>query len=80
MTNLVARAIYEARKDGHPISANIRLKKNGKFSSVTGRVEDLRVSRDGFSYAVVRKGKNKYQSVRLDNVLSVTKDEWVYRR
>ena len=78
--NELARAVYQARKDGHEISANIRLKKNGQFSSVSGVVEDLKVSQDGFSYAVVKKSKNKYQSVRLENILSLTKDDWVYSK
>lgn len=78
--NKVARAVYQARKDKSPISANIRLKKNGQFSSVSGVVEDLKVSRDGFAYLTVKKENDEYQSVRLDNVLCVNKDDKVYRR
>jgi len=80
--NKVARAVYQARKDGSEISANIRLKKNGRFSSVRGKVEDLRVARDGFAYATVKvtDGDKDYQSVRLDNILCVNKDNKIYRR
>lgn len=79
-TNKVARAVYQARKDKSPISANIRLKKNGQFSSVSGVVEDLKVSRDGVPYATVCKGKGEYQNVRLDNILCLNKDNKVYRK
>lgn len=72
--NKVARTIYEANKNGSEIKANIRLKKNGQFSSVCGKVEDLKVSRDGFAYVVVKVNGNKpYQNVRLNNILSVSK-------
>jgi hypothetical protein len=81
MKNKVARAIYQARKDGSEISANIRLKKNGQFSSVSGKVEDLKVSRDGFAYAVVKiDGDKPYQSVRLENILCVNKDNKLYKK
>ena len=79
-TNKVARAMYEAQKEGSKITASIRLKKNGRFSSVSGIVEDLKVSRDGFPYATVNKGKGKYQTVRLENVLCVNKDNKVYKK
>lgn len=77
----VARAIYEAKKDGGEIRANIRLKKNGQFSSVSGHVKDLKVARDGFAYAVVKVSGNKpYQNVRLDNILCVNKNNRIYKR
>jgi len=80
--NKVARAIYQARKDGSEIKANIRLKKNGRFSSVNGKVEDLKVSRDGFAYVTVKvtDGDKDYQTVRLENILTVNKDNKVYRK
>jgi hypothetical protein len=78
--NKVARAVYQAQKDKTPISANIRLKKNGQFSSVSGVVEDLKVSRDGVPYVTVKKGKDEYQNVRLDNIICVNKDDKVYHR
>lgn len=76
----ITRAIYDARKDGSKIVANIRLKKNGRFSSVSGIVEDLKVSRDGVPYLTVNKGKGKYQSVRLNNIICVNKDNKLYRK
>lgn len=78
----IARAIYQARKDGSEISANIRLKKNGQFSSVSGKIEDLKVSRDGFAYATVKvDGDDKpYQNVRLENILCLSKGNKLYKR
>jgi hypothetical protein len=80
--NKIARAVYQAKKDGSKISANIRLKKNGQFSSVSGKVEDLKVSRDGFAYATVKVDeKDKlYQNVRLENILCLNKDNKLYKR
>jgi hypothetical protein len=82
MIDKVARAIYQARKDGSEIKANIRLKKNGRFSSVSGKIEDLKVAKDGFAYATVKVDKKdrSHQNVRLDNILCVSKDNKVYRK
>jgi len=78
--NKVARVIYEANKDKQTIKASIRLKKNGQFSSINGTVEDIKVSRDGFPYLVVHKSNHKWQSVRLENIISVVKDGKTYKR
>ena len=80
--NKVARAIYQAKKDGSEIRASIRLKKNGKFSSICGVVEDLKVSRDGFAYLTVKTNSEDrpYQSVRLDNILCLRKDNKLYKK
>lgn len=75
----LTRAVYQAQKDKAPISASIRLKKNGQFSSVSGVVEDLKVSRDGIPYILMNKGGNKWQNVRLEYVLSLNKDGKVYK-
>ena len=76
----LTRAVYQAHKKGKKINANIRLKRNGQFSSVSGVVEGLKVSRDGFPYITVRKDKGKYQNVRLENVLCVSTDNKVYKK
>jgi len=79
--NELARAVFQARKDKQPIAASIRLKKNGKFSSVCGTVEDLRASMDGFVYLTIKKdGDRPYQSVRLENILSLRKDGKLYKK
>ena len=81
MKNRIARAVYEARKDGSEISASIRLAKNGQFSSVSGKIKDLKVSREGFAYAVIqRSGDKPFQNVRLDNILCLNKNNKVYKR
>jgi hypothetical protein len=77
----LTRAVYQAKKDKQPITANIRLKKNGKFSSVSGVVEDLKVSQDGFAYLTVKTdGDKSYQSVRLENILCLRKDGKLYKK
>lgn len=80
--NKVARAIYTARKDNSDVRLNIRLKKNGQFSSVSGTVKEVKVSQDGNPYVVVKpnKGKKEYQSVPLENVLAVVLGDVVYKR
>ena len=81
MKNNIARAIFQAKKDGQNITANINLARDGKFASVSGVVRDLRVSRDGFSYAVIKtNGKHPYQNVRLNNILCLNKDNKLYKR
>lgn len=73
--NKVARTIYDANKSKEVVKANIRLKKNGRFSSVSGVVNAVRVSRDGFPYVVINTDESAkpWQSVRLNNILSVNK-------
>ena len=77
--NKVARAVYQARKDGQEITANIRLKKNGQFASVSGTVQNLKVSRDGFAYITMKIGEDKYQNVRMANIRHVNKDNKLYK-
>lgn len=76
--NKIARVIYDSNKDGESIKANIRLRKNGHFSSVEGVVEDIKVSREGFPYIVIQKDSG-WQNVRLGNVMSVVKGEKTYK-
>lgn len=77
----ISKAIYQARKDGSEISANIKLVRDGRFSSVSGKVKDLKVSRDGFAYATIQIDGNKpYQNVRLENILCVNKDNKLYKK
>lgn len=77
----IPRVIFNANKNKDKIKANIRLKKNGQFSSVSGIVSDLKVSRDGSPYVVFKKfeGDNKWQNVRLSNIRAVIKDNKIYR-
>lgn len=77
--NKIARAIYQANKDKSSIKANIRLKKNGRFSSVSGTVEALKVSRDGVPYMTVKRPDQEFQSVRLHNVISINKNGRTYK-
>jgi len=80
--NKVARVISEARKEKAEVRLNIRLKKDGRFSSVSGKVSEVKVSQDGAPYVVVRPTqKNKHiQSVPFENILAVVKDGEVFKR
>ena len=79
--NKVARAITEAKKNKSEVRLNIRLAKNGQFSSVSGFVSDLKVDSNGGVYAVVKpKGNKHIQSVPLKNVLAVMKDGQLYKK
>ena len=77
--NNIARTVYQANKDGQEISASIRLKKNGRFASIKGKVQSLNVSRDGFSYMVIKKDDDTYQNVRLENIRYVSKNNKLYK-
>lgn len=79
--NRVARAITEAKKEKSEVRLNIRLQKNGQFSSVSGFVKELKVNAEGEPYAVVKpKGNKHIQSVPLNNVLAVVKDGEIVKR
>ena len=81
MKNKIARAIFQAKKDGSEIKANIRLAKNGRFSSVSGKVKGLKVSQDGFAYATIKvNGDKPYQNVRLENILCLNKNNKLYKK
>lgn len=75
MSKAVVKAIKEAVKDKSEVRLNIRLKRDGRFSSVLGFVKDIKVSLDGESYAVVQPSqKSKHvQSVLLKNVRAILK-------
>ncbi len=79
MNSKISRALYEAQKDKKPISANIRLTRTGRFSSVKGTVQSLKVSRDGFPYAVIKVDNNTYQNVRLGNIICLRKNNKLYK-
>lgn len=83
--NKVARIITKSQKDKRVIGAQIRLKKNGRFASINGKIKDIKVSKDGNVYFTIenfignkRKDGRKWQSVRLDNVIKVFRDGKVY--
>ena len=79
--NKLAKAITEAKKNKEEVRLNIRLKKNGQFSSVSGLVKELKVSAEGEAYAVVKpKGNKHIQSVPLNNVLAVVKDGEIFKK
>ena len=82
MSKKLVKAITNAKKDKSEVRLNIRLKKNGQFSSVSGKVSELKVNQDGQVYAVVKpsKGRKQFQSVPLENVLAVVRDGEVVKR
>ena len=74
------KTINEARKAKSELKLNIRLKHNGRFSSIKGHVKDMKISIEGETYVVIRGGKHDYQTVPLDNVLAVVRDGEVVKR
>lgn len=78
--NKVARAITEAKKEKSEVRLNFKKQENGRFSSISGLVSELKVSQDGNVCVVVKKGKNNYRTVVLDSVMTVVKDGEVYKR
>lgn len=54
--NKIARTITQAKKDRKIVKLQTRLAKNGRFSSVKGRVSRIKVNRDGAVYIVVDRG------------------------
>ncbi len=78
--NKVAEKLFEARKEKVEVKLNIRKQSNGQFSSVSGKVSELKVAKSGEAYVVVKGGKHGFQTVALENVLMVVKDGTVYKR
>lgn len=78
--NKVMRKIKEAKVDKSKVRLNIRLKRDGRFSSVSGVISDVKVSLDGLPYVVVKPDGKHIQSVPLKNVMAVVKDGEVYKR
>lgn len=78
MKSRIARAMFEAQKKKQEISANFKKARTGRFSSIKGTVEALKVSRDGFPYAVIKVGKS-YQNVRLGNIICLRKGKTLYK-
>lgn len=82
MSKKLVKTLTSAKKEKAEVRLNIRLKKNGQFSSVSGHVSELKVSQEGDVYCVVKpsKGRKAFQSVPLDNVLAVVRDGEVVKR
>lgn len=73
----IVKVIKNAIKENSEVKMNIRLKRDGRFSSVMGTVQSLNVSLEGESYAVVKPSDRKkhVQSVLLRNVLAVITED-----
>jgi hypothetical protein len=71
--NQIVKTVYEASRTQTPIKANIRLKKNGQFSSVEGVVKEIKINRFGQPYILVQPQNKHLQSVVLANIMSVQK-------
>lgn len=85
--NTIAKVITDSMNDGRFFSALVRLKKNGQFSRINGKVYDVRTGRNGNEYAIVdnfegnlRPGRTRrWQTVPLQNVILVRKDGYTYK-
>lgn len=71
--NKMISAITGVKRDKAEVKLNVRLKKNGQFSSIVGRVSEIKMNNDGELYAVVvPKEKSRHiQSVLLANVMAI---------
>ena len=79
--NDIKTALTEAHADKRFISAQIRLKKNGRFSRINGQVSEIRKSAEGKHYILInnfvgneRDDGSHWQNVLVDNIISVRKD------
>jgi len=86
MKKVISRVLMDAKKDKQFIGATIRLKKNGRFSKINAQIFDVKVSQDGEVYVVLenrfaddRQDGRKWQSVAVENIISVRKDGMTYR-
>lgn len=88
MKNVIARVMNDSNKDKRFFSALVRLKKNGRFSRVNGKVYSIKMTQDGQAYAVidnlegtVREGHTRrWQTVGFNQILQVRKDGKLYKR
>ena len=83
----IEKVINDSNRDKRFFSALVRLKKNGRFSRVNGKVHAVRQNKQtGEMYAVVSNyaGGNgtslsrKWQTVSIDRILQVKKDGYRY--
>jgi len=88
MTNkkIIKLVLKDSVKDKRILKAQIRLKGNGRFSSFTGQIHNIKTNKDGDQYMIVnnfngkvRKDGKRWQSVRVDNVIQIKKDGKLYR-
>lgn len=84
----VEKVMYDANKDKRFFSALVRLKKNGRFARVNGKIYSIGTNkRTGEEYAVVKNYAKKneqgaytpaWQTVVLNRVLQIKKDGYRY--
>ena len=75
MSNKIARLLFDKRKKKSEVKVNFKLAKNGRFATIDGVVEDIKVNRDGIPFVVFRKSDRGFQNVRLQNIMSVSTDD-----
>lgn len=69
----IVRTIYEAKNEKLIVRANIRLKKNGRFSSIEGVVKEVKINHDGNPYIVIQPIGRHIQSVVFSNIMYIEK-------
>lgn len=88
MKNVIARVMNDSNKDKRFFSALVRLKKNGRFSRVNGKVYTVKHTQDGRVYAVIdnlsgterENHTRKWQTIGFDQILQVRKDGFLYKK
>jgi hypothetical protein len=86
--NVIARVMTDSNRDKRFMSALVRLRKNGRFSRINGKVYDIKLSQDGEPYAIVdnlvgttrKHSTRKWQSVPLNQIIQIKKDGFLYRK
>ena len=85
--NVISRVLTDSNKNKQIVGLTVRLKKNGQFAKVNGQVHSININQDGEGYLVMenffgpeRKDGRKWQSVALDNVLSVRANGMKYNK
>lgn len=85
--NVISRVLKDANKDKTFVGLTARLKKNGQFRKINGKIHDIRISQDGKGYIIMenflgqtRKDGRKWQSVSIDNIMSIRSNKINYKR
>jgi len=84
--NVISRVLHDARKSKEFVGLTVRLKKDGTWRKINGQIYDLKLNQDGAGYVVMqnffapeRKDGKRWQSVSMDNIVSVRANKKTYR-
>jgi hypothetical protein len=85
--NVISRVLNDANKSKQFVGLRVRLKKDGTWRKVCGKVYDVKLSKDGHAIVVLenllgkeRPNGRKWQSVRLDRIEEVKSQGLRYKQ